>query len=137
MEPSHKQPPGCELKLHSIKYQPGILEAQLQYMKAGTEVLLFTDPLSSMFLLFDNYWQASLNIFLFMNLAVLCCQQMVITTTCTNGFSLMDNCSKVCCHLHLLESFSLVCAWVMREESGTCCIPIRVSKIVSIYGNDL
>lgn len=32
---------------------------------------------------------------------------------------------------------TLVCAWVMREESGTCCISIRPSKTVGIYGDAL
>lgn len=44
-------------------------------------------------------------------------------------FSPVDHCNRAfCSYLHLSGPFPLVCASVMREESGTCCISIRPSK---------
>lgn len=87
--------------------------------------------------LFDNLFGEQLGIF------SVCDGTLVFST---NGyyhdkhkwFSLMDNCNRGLLLLAFVRTIHpLVCALVMRKESGTCCISIKPSKTEGIYGNAL
>lgn len=142
MEPSHKQPPGCWLNSHSIKYQSGIQQRRSANIRKQQQSCCYYSQIHySQCSFSDNLFGARRRIFSVYEFGSLLFS--------TNGYyndkhkwlSLMDNCNRVCCCcccLHLFKPFPpLVCAWLMREESGTCCISIRPSKKVGIYGNAL
>lgn len=54
-------------------------------------------------------------------------------TTSTNGQ--LQKCLFLLACVQVIPT--LVCAWVMREKSGACCISIKPSKTMGIYGDGL
>lgn len=139
MEPSHKPPPGRPNSIHTqlnLSLDPGGTRLGRK-TERGELALLFTQPLSSMFLLFDHLFGKQLGL--------LCFYEFGPLVFCTNGYyhdghkwlSLLQNGEGFCfcCALRLL--WPLVCAGVIRLESAACCISIKPSKTVGIYGDAL